>query len=162
MKRVVFLLVVAVLLGGCSAPADFETMKDVYGEQPLPQLRQVQYTLPPDASAQAMQSTYGQLYFCDGYDITLQTFTAGDLDKTFREVTGFPKAELSVIETGKKGIARYECVWSSVGEEGDMVGRAVILDDGNYHYCIAAMASADKVLQLKSIWQELFDSFIPG
>ena len=162
MKRTIVLLAFVLLLTGCSQGADFETMQDVYGEQQLPAMQQVQYQLPEDASAQAIQSSYGQLYFCDGYDITLQTFSAGDLDRTLRELTGFPRAELSVIETGTKGIARYEFVWSAAGEEGDMVCRAVILDDGNYHYCMTAMAEEEHVLQLRDTWQALFDSFILG
>ena len=162
MKRMVILLLALLLLTGCSSAADFETMQDVHGEQQLPAMRQVHYQLPQDASAQAIQSSYGQLYFCDGFEITLQTFSAGDLDRTLRELTGFHRAELSVIETGTKGIARYECVWTAAGEEGNMVCRAVILDDGNYHYCMTAMADENDALQLKSTWQALFDSFILG
>ena len=125
-------------------------------------MQEMHYQLPKDAASQAIQSSYGQLYFCDGFEITLQTFSAGDLDRTLRELTGFHRAELSVIETGTKGIARYECVWSAAGEEGNVVGRAVILDDGNYHYCMTAMADEGDVLQLRDTWQALFDSFILG
>ena len=158
MKKIVILMATAMLLGGCSAPADFETMKDTYGEQQLPAKQEVVFTLPKDASAQVMQSTYGQLYFCDGYDITIQTFSSGDLDATLRQLTGFGREKLSVIETN----GRYECVWTAAGEDGNVVGRAVILDDGSYHYCMTAMADEDEVLQLRDAWKALFDSFILG
>ena len=158
MKKIVIFLVTAMLLGGCSAPADFETMQDVYGELQLPEKQEVHFVLPEDASTQVMKSTYGQLYFCDGYEITMQTFSSGDLDATLRELTGFSREKLSVIETN----ARYECVWTAVGEDGNVVGRAVILDDGNYHYCMTVMADEDDVLQLKDAWQALFESFILG
>lgn len=158
MKKIVILLAAAMLLGGCSAPADFETMKDVYGEQQLPLKKEVSFTLPKDASTQVMQSTYGQLYFCDGYEITMQTFSSGNLDATLRELTGFGREMLSVIETN----GRYECVWTAAGEDGNVVGRAVILDDGNYHYCMTVMADEEDALQLRSAWKALFDSFILG
>jgi len=158
MKKIVILLAAAMLLGGCSAPADFETMKDVYGEQQLPLKKEVSFTLPKDASTQVMQSTYGQLYFCDGYEITMQTFSSGNLDATLRELTGFGREKLSDIETN----GRYECVWTAAGEDGNVVGRAVILDDGNYHYCMTVMADEEDALQLRSAWKTLFDSFILG
>lgn len=161
MKWIVILLASAMLLGGCSAAESFETMKDVYGEQSLPEKQQVSYTLPGDASTQAIQSDYGQLYFCDGYEITMQTFSSGNLDATLRELTGFGRADLSVIKTGSD-TARYECVWTAAGEDGNVVGRTVILDDGNFHYCMTVMADEDNVLQLKDAWQALFDSFILG
>ena len=156
------MLASVLLLTGCSHNGDFETMKDVYGQQQLPAMREVRYTLPQSASAQAIQSSVGQLYFCDGYDIALQTFSAGDLDRTLRELTGFSKAALTVIETQIPGGARYECVWSATGEAGDMVCRAAVLDDGNYHYCMTVMAQQEEVLQLAHGWQALFDSFILG
>ena len=162
MKRIIVLLAFALLLTGCSESADFETMQDVYGEQQLPAMRQVQYQLPQDASAQAIQSSHGQLYFCDGYDIALQTFSAGNLDSTLRELTGFGKDSLTLIETAIPEGTRYECVWSAAGEEGNMVCRAAILDDGNYHYCMTVMAHESDVLRLSDGWQALFDSFILG
>lgn len=158
MKKVVILLAAVMLLGGCKAAEDFETMQDVCGEQQLPVKQEVSYTLPKDASKQAMQSTYGQLYFCDGYEITMQTMASGNLDATLRELTGFGREKLSVIETD----GRYECVWTAAGEDGNVVGRAVILDDGNFHYCMTVMADEDDVLELKDAWQALFDSFILG
>ena len=57
---------------------------------------------------------------------------------------------------------RYECVWVAAGEEEQQVGRMAILDDGNYHYCMTAMADEGDVLQLRDTWQALFDSFILG
>lgn len=158
MKKIVILLAAVLLLSGCSHSEDFETMKDVYGEQQLPAMGKVRYTLPPDAAAQVMESDAGKLYFCDGYDITLQTFSSGNLDATLRALTGFGREKLSVIETD----SRYACVWTAAGEGGNVVGRAVILDDGNYHYCMTVMADEDRALQLKDAWQALFDSFILG
>jgi len=90
--------------------------------------------------------------------ILIQSFSSGNLDATLRELTGFGREKLSVIETN----GRYECVWTAAGEDGNVVGRAVILDDGNYHYCMTVMADEEDALQLRSAWKTLFDSFILG
>ncbi len=162
MKRLWMILAAVTLLCGCGARETFETVGDVYAEEPLPIQQEVVYKLPEDDAAQAVQSEYGQLYFCDGYEITMQTMSSGNLDKTLRELTGFGANELTVIETGLTEAARYDCVWTAAGEGGDMVGRCVILDDGAYHYCMTAMASEEKAPSLRQAWQELFDSFILG
>lgn len=162
MRKLTIILAVMLLLSGCSARETFETVEDAYGEQSLAVQREVECILPEEAAAQTVQSEYGQLYFCDGYEITMQTVQAGDLDRTLRELTGFGREELTVIETGITDAARYECVWTAAGEGGDMVGRAVILDDGNYHYCMTAMASQEEAAQLRHTWKALFDSFTLG
>jgi len=162
MKKLCVFLLLCLLLTGCSARETFETIDDVHGEQPLAAPREVVLTLPENAAAQAIQSDYGQLYFCDGYEITLQTVPAGNLDATLRKLTGFGSDGLTVVETGLTENARYECVWTAAGEGGDMVGRAVVLDDGQYHYCLTAMAGADKAGRLRETWQSLFDSFTLG
>ena len=67
--------------------------------------------------------------------------------------------ELTVVKTGTTGNLRYECVWTSAGEGGDAVGRAAVIDDGSYHYCLTVMATEEEAPQLRNTWQALFDSF---
>lgn len=159
MKKICLLLMCVLCLSGCAAVETFETVADVYGEQGMLQPRQVLLEIPEDAAAQAIKSDDGTLYLCDGYEVTLQTMTAGDLNRTMRSLTGFDSDTLTMIETGLTDAARYECVWTAAGEGGDMVGRAVILDDGAYHYCVTVMASAEKAGALRETWQSLLDSF---
>lgn len=162
MKKLGILLIITVMLSGCAVQQTFETLDDGYDLQAAAVQQQVHWQIPEDAAAQAVQSEYGQLYFCDGYEITMQTMQAGNLDRSLRELTGFGKEDLTVIETGLTEAARYECVWTAAGEGGDMVGRVVILDDGNYHYCMTAMAPEAAAGELRQTWQELFDSFTLG
>ena len=162
MKKLCLILAVALMLTGCSAVGTFETLGKVYGEQEKPAMQEVSYELTDDAAAQTIQSDYGSLYFCDGYEIAVQTMESGDLDRTLRQLTGFGRDHLTVIETGLTPAARYECVWSAAGEGGDQVGRLVILDDGNYHYCMSVMAEATTAASLREQWQVLLDSFILG
>lgn len=161
MRKVLYLLVGCLLLTGCSARETFEHIGDDYLQE-TPVKQQMLCALPEDASAQTVQSAYGQLYFCDGYEITMQTLPAGDLDRTLRELTGYGKENLTVMETGLTSAARYDCVWTAAGEGGDMVGRAAVLDDGNYHYCMTVMASQSEAAELRDEWKALFDSFKLG
>jgi len=115
--------------------------------------------LPSEAVAPVLQSPdAGKLYLCDGYVLTVQTFDGGDLDETMRQVTGFSREQLTCMQTQSGDIKRYACVWSAAGEGGDHVGRAVILDDGSYHYAVSVTADFASAGELAQTWQELLNS----
>ena len=158
MKRLWIIGLLMMMLCGCASVADFETMRDVYADQKLSDPAQIFLTLPEDAASPVMENENGKLYFCDGYEITVQTLTAGDLSRTLQTLTGYTRDALTVIETVSDQIRRYECVWTAAGEAGDQVGRVVVLDDGSYHYCVSVMANALESGSLQATWQELFSS----
>lgn len=121
--------------------------------------REIQLQLPKEATAPVLQSQEGgKLYLCDGYTLTVQTLSAGDIDRTMREVTGFSKDQLTVMETEQMDFRRYDCVWSAAAEEGEQVARTVILDDGNYHYAVTVMADFAAAGELANTWQSLLGS----
>lgn len=151
------MLLFVLLLSGCRAEPTFETLQDVYAGQNISVPREVLLDLPEDISV--IQSENGKLYLCDGYDITVETFASGDLHQTIQTLTGFAPDSLTLLQTSVTDARRYECVWSAAGEGGDMVGRAVVLDDGSYHYCVTIMASSDRAGELSDNWQTLLDSF---
>ena len=157
MKKWTVLLVLLLFLTGCGGEKDFETVGDVYAPETLTP-RQVMLTLPDDAAAQTISSDDGRLYLCDGYTVTVQTLQGGDLEKTVREVTGFSPDRLTLLETEKDGFSCYSCVWSAAGEGGDQIARTVILDDGNFHYAVTAMADSTSAGQLSDTWLALFRS----
>lgn len=144
------------LLTGCTAAETFETVDDVYAEGEPAVMRQVSLQLPE--AAEIISGDAGTIYLCDGFEVTVQTMAAGDLNATMRSLTGFDADELTVVETGLTEAARYECVWTAAGEGGDAVGRAVVLDDGCYHYCVTVMASEDDAGALRQTWQALLDT----
>ncbi len=156
MKKICFLFIFVLLLSGCKAAPTFETMDDVYASQLPNAPRQVALELPKDV--QTIVGSSGKLYLCDGYDVTVETFSSGDLSSTIQQVTGFAPDALTMLQTAVSGVDRYECVWTAAGENGDIVGRAVVLDDGQYHYCVTVMGSADTAGELSADWQELLNS----
>ncbi len=160
MKKLGLFILAALLLTACGAPKDFETMSDVYDAPQPAEAAEMVFSVPQDAAVQVMEAEgAGSLYQCDGYSVMAQTLSSGDLDATLRAVTGYPRDALQVLQRKDGTLTRYECVWSSAGEGGDQVGRAVILDDGSYHYCLSVMCDAENAGKLAQAWQKLFDGF---
>ena len=158
MRVLCLAMICVLLLFGCSAQQTMETVEDVYASLPEPARRDMSISLPTDASLGLVNGSK-KLYFCDGYEIMVDVLPAGDLNATLLDVTGYPRKALTVMETAVSDLDRYECVWSAAGEGGDVVGRAVILDDGNYHYCLCVIGSADDTGSLQQTWSELLTSF---
>ena len=159
MKKLWAVLILATLLAGCGAEQTFETVSDLNDVSAMVQMQQVELSLPEEAAAPSMENPdAGKLYLCDGYTLAVQTLESGDLDKTLRQLTGYGRSQLTLMQTNRNGIDRYECVWSAAGEDGDQIGRTVILDDGSYHYSVSVMSAADDAGELADTWQKIFDS----
>ena len=52
----------------------------------------------------------------------------------------------------------YEFVWTAATDLGEQVGRAMILDDGIYHYTVTATAPAEKAAEYQEMWNGMFES----
>ena len=159
MKKICWLLLVALLLCGCSNREVLETVSDELLLDTVAPQKTLSVKLPSDALSAAMAAEDGaQLYFCDGYVLTLQTVPAGDLDRTARALCGFDRERLTVMETRLGGLKRYDWTWTSAGEGGAQVGRAAVLDDGDHHYCMTVMADETGSGDLDTRWDALFAS----
>jgi hypothetical protein len=79
-----------------------------------------------------------------------------------RRITGFGREHLTVMETQFPGGKRYDLVWSCMGENGEQVGRACLLDDGNYHYVLSTLADASRAGEFDETWEALFGSYSLG
>lgn len=162
MKRFVWMLVAAVLLSGCAAQETIETVADLVAVPAVAVPKTVLLELPEEAAAAAMQNTdTGTVYLCEDYTVTVEYLPSGDLDKTLRTLTGFGRDALTVMETGT-AIPRYDCAWCSQAEEGDMIGRTAVLDDGEYHYAVSVLAKAELGGELEDAWNTLFESITLG
>ena len=161
MKKCWLILLLVLLLCGCGKQETLETVMDSAVAPPPAEPREVYVSLPQNAAKQTMAlEDSGNLYFCGDYTVTLQTVPGGDLQKTFLETTGYSQDQLSVMQTEQPDYKCYRCVWTAAGENGDQIGRCTILDDGNYHYILTAMADAEKAgLLTNGAWEDIFDSF---
>ena len=162
LKKLWLLSLIAVLLCGCAKTA-METVSDVYVTQPPGERRTIRLELPEDAAEAVMEGNPGtRLYLCDGYELRLQTLYSGNLDDVLQAVTGFSENRLTVMKTRDGEYDRYDCVWSAAGEGGDQVGRTMILDDGEYYYCVSATADSGAAYELSEVWWGILDSVSLG
>lgn len=159
MKKLAMFLMLIVLLCGCSAAETFETVDDGMEQPVMGQEMKVSLTLPESAASPVVNTDDGaRLYLCDGYDLTVQTLAGGDINRTVTNLCGYSADKVRLMESAKDGIKRYEWVWSAVGEEGDQIGRAVVLAQGDYHYCVSVMAPSELAGALEQEWTALFAS----
>lgn len=161
MKKYCLLLLCSLVLTGCTQAKNYETVMDSQVEQIPAEKMEIVVNLPGEASNTVMSSDSGEkFYFCDGYTLSLRTADSGDLRKTVLDVCGFSPEQLPMVETVQGDAKRYAFVWTSAGENGDQIGRCAILDDGNYHYIVTAMADASVSGDLTDgPWREIFNSF---
>ena len=163
MKKCWVIGVLVLFLTGCGASEVFETLGNVVHEGgELPAAAEVAVQLPEEAAAEVFGSAEGTLYECEGYTLVLQTLASGDFARTVRTLSGFQPEKLTIVESRAGEAKRYDWVWTAAGEDGDVRCRATVLDDGNYHYCLSAVAEAENAGQLTAQWNELFSSFCLG
>ena len=152
-------VVLCLLMAGCAASPVFEEVGDVFDENGLPEPKNTSLSLPEETAVQTISGDNGTLYLCDGFEVTRQVLKGGSLDRTLRELSGYSEERLTVLVTDESEGKRYSCVWSSAGESGDTVGRAVILDDGAYHYCLTVMAPAETAGRMHGVWNQIMNSY---
>ncbi len=158
MKKWAVLLALACMLTGCAAEETMETVADVWQEE-APEPREITVSLPDEAAAPAMESGARRMYVCQDHEILVETREGGDLQETIRALTGFEKEELTVVETEREGVTRYDFVWVTSTEEGQRLGRGVVLDDGYYHYTMTVLRDAENTEKSQIVWRTVFESF---
>ena len=160
MKRGWILVALMALLAGCAQQQEvFETVADDLETPVMAAPRQITVRLPEDTVVPVLENAQEQVYLCDEYELILQTVSSGDLDATVQTLTGCARDKLTLVKTRQSDLDRYDFVWTSAGEKGDMLGRGVILDDGSYHYCMSVLRSADGTKKSRIVWSDVFGSF---
>ena len=159
MKKLWLSLALLGLLTGCGAQESYETVADVPVQPVSAAMQQILLDLPEDVAAPVLETPEGgALYVCDGYELWVQTLPGGDMARTVKAVSGFAPEDLTVLEQQAEGVKRYDFAWTSAGEQGARIGRAAVLDDGNYHYVLTAMCDALDAGELRGAWDTAFQS----
>ena len=160
MKKLILVLLCSFLMTGCQATQTFETLGQVQHEMDVaPAMAEVYLSLPETADTAVFQEQGNTLYHCDGYTLTVQTFASGDMVATIKSLSGFSPERLTVLETAAGEHQRYDWVWTATGEGGDVLCRAAVLDDGNYHYVLTSSVEEDQALTHSEALQGIFRSF---
>jgi len=161
-KQFIAILMITLLLCGCKAEETLETIADEWAVPVMAQPKEISVSLPGEAAMPAVESDSGRIYVCEDYEIVIQNYPSGDLNATVQELSGYSMKDLTVMATDQDGVDRYDFVWASAGEGGDQLGRAVILDDGDYHYTMAVTRPADTTETSQITWNQVFSSFALG
>ena len=156
MKRWIGICVLALLLCGCRAEETLETVSDEWLVPAMAKAREISVHLPEDAVTPVLEQDDRRLFMGQGYEIMLETLASGDLNGTIRTLSGYDREQLTVLETHQGDADRYDFVWTTAGEAGDRLGRAVILDDGEYHYCMSVLRNPG---DSQVTWKSVFGSF---
>ena len=159
MKKLGFILPLLLLLSGCAAKETLETVADELIQPVMAQPGEISVRLPENAVAPVLESDKRQLYMSESYEIVIETMESGDVNATIQTLSGYEKDQLTVMQTETDRATRYEFVWSCAGETGQRLGRGVILDDGNYHYCLSVLRDADAE-KSQIVWSDVFASFM--
>ena len=159
MKYFLLSLLMMALLCGCGQTQTMETLGDTLDAPVLAQPREVAVDLPGEAAIPTMEEEGRRYYLCKDYEITLDRRESGDLRQTIRDLSGYEPEDLTVVSTQAPGARRYDFVWTSAGEQGERLGRAAVLDDGNYHYTLSVLRDADTTESLQVVWRQVFSSF---
>lgn len=159
MKKCLIAILLPLLMMGCGAKETFETVADDLAAPVMAQPRQISVRLPEDAVAPVLESESQQVYLCGDYEIMVEIRESGDMEETIYSISGYEKENLTVMETFLDGVNRYEFVWACAGEAEDRIGRAVILDDGDYHYCLSVLRDASTTEGSQIVWEDIFSSF---
>ena len=150
---------ICLALLGCGREMTLETIADQLTPAAAVQPREISVRLPDDALAPVLDSNTQQMYVSEEYEIVIETLSAGDLDGTIQAISGFDRDKVTLMQTQRDDVTRYDFVWASAGEEGQRLGRGVILDDGTYHYCMTALRDADTSKTSQIVWSDVFGSF---
>lgn len=154
MKKIGVMILLFFILTGCAATPTYETLGEILHEEVGGSTsRDVQFAVPADAERM------GDAYFCEDYYFEVQRVSAGDLDGAILAMCGFSQEDLTVMTAGIGDFRRYEWVWSATGDEGDVICRAALIDDGVNFYCLTAVAPAEKGGAVQESWNALFSSF---
>ena len=159
LKKWLLMMLCATLLTGC-ASATFETLGDIPHQQvdaPMP--RKVILDLPEDTVQAVWSQEDDTMYLCQDYTVHLQVLSAGDLQSTIRQVSGFEKENLTILESRCGDHDRFEWVWIATGEGGDAVYRCAVLSDANFHYALTLSANAETAGNLTEQWNNIMRSF---
>ena len=158
MRKLWVLVMAAVMFGGCAAEPAMETVAD---EQVLAEsaMKEITMELPGEPVLPVMRTDTGEIYICEDFEVSVETLPGGDIQRTVQMLTGFGMEDVTVMETTVGERTRYDLAWSAMGETGPEVGRAAVLCDGQYHYCLSVMTAEENAAACREMFNGLFESF---
>ena len=142
MRKLAWLVVLMMCLSGCMRSGELpmmETVADDLVQSVSAEPKPMSVWMPDEAALQTMAES-GECYTWGECELRLQTLAGGDIRATLERLTGLDPKCLTVMQYRRDGLQLYQTVWSATGEEGITLGRCMVADDGNYHYCLSLLS----------------------
>ena len=138
--KILSLMVVCLLLTGCSAPV-WETVEDEVPAVPvsswLEDAYSVQLGLPGSVELLEEREDWKVYGTRDGeLEIETRTFLTSGPESAVRTVSGFEAEELTLLKLSRFGLPEYQFAWVSQTEQGARLYRADLIMDGTCCYAV--------------------------
>lgn len=156
MKKFCFAILCVFMLSGCSSVETMETIRDDEAFPVMGEAAKVHLSIPEIENAQVVEDGAGsKIYLFNDFCVTVQTLDGGNMEKTLELVSGFDAGKLTLLKTEQDDCLQFRCAWSSTGEQEDLLCRAVVVDDGRYHYAVTVMADSSEIAEQPELWDIL-------
>ena len=146
MKKIMGMAAAILLLSGCAADAQWETVHDSMEQmQPVWQetTYQIQHEIPE--GMKLLYEREGERLYTDGAsELSVQTFLAADAEDAVKKLSGYDASKLQIIQTERFGLPQYHFAWYSLTEEGDRLSRASLIMDGTACYAMVSSIPGDQ------------------
>lgn len=160
MKSVCLVLMV-LLLSGCSAVPVWETVDDSMLEQPA-MWRDQSYVIQidlPDSAVPMGEMEGIRRYEAGNMEVETCTFLASDINIAVRYLTGFEKDQLTVLELTRFGLPEYRFAWCCQTDEGVRIYKADLIQDQMVYYAVVCSTPEEACLQYEQDVRQVFASF---
>jgi len=161
--KILSLVVVCLLLTGCSAPV-WETVEDVVPAVPvsswLEDAYSVQLGLPSSVELLEEREDWKVYGTRDGeLEIETRTFLTSGPESAVRTVSGFEAEELTLLKLSRFGLPEYQFAWLAGTEQGCRLYRAELVLDGSNCYAVICSRPEAAGAQYDSEIRQVFSSF---
>lgn len=163
MKQLGFVLVLMMLLSGCSVPV-WETVDDPMPSEQVASWQESSYVIQvglPDGLALMEETEDAAVYATENGELEVETqkFLTSGLDSAVRTLSGFPSEELTILQTTRFDLPEYQFAWVSQTEQGARLYRADLVLDGTCCYAVvcSSLESAGDYYAFQA--RQVFSSF---
>ena len=163
MKRIVILLLAAMMAGlcACSAQTVWETVGGGCVRESDGASSVICVRLPQDAVEEVFAEAGTQHVYTQpggGYEITTEILDAAPAAAIVRRLSGFDASALHVYKSGGKDRPVWQFAWYAASDEGGRMYRCKVISDGAYCYALTVSVPEGSGTAYDSMLAEVFSS----
>ena len=163
MKRIVILLLAAMMAGlcACSAQTVWETVGGGCVRESDGASSVICVRLPQDAVEEVFTERGARQIYTQpgvGYEITTEILDAAPAAAIVRRLSGFDAAALHVYKSGGKDRPVWQFAWYAASDEGGRMYRCKVISDGSHCYALTVSVPEGSGTSYDSMLTEVFSS----